>query len=124
MGQVDKGGAPYILHPLRIMFHVKHIDEKIVAVLHDVMEDAPSFIPYLRGQGFSKQIMEALELLNHDQKTSYDDYIAAIKENDFARRVKIADLCDNMNMTRIEKQTVRDLERLEKYKKAHSFLTK
>ncbi len=76
-GQVDKGGKPYILHPLWVMDRVRHLGEDymIVAVLHDVMEDSNWTFEALIKEGFNQNVMYALSLLTHDKNTTYDDYI-------------------------------------------------
>lgn len=109
-GSVDKQGKIYILHPLRVMFSLNTIEEKIVGVLHDVVEDTNITFDDLVNYGFTKDIICALKYLTRDKKLKYFDYIEKIKENDLARRVKLADLKDNMRdgcpislLTRYEK---------------------
>jgi len=121
-GQLDKGGSPYILHPLRVMFSLNTTEEKIVAVLHDVVEDSDITIDKLRQEGFSETTLEAVKLLTKSCNTSYMGYIQSIKNNPLAAAVKKADLNDNMNMTRIQELNTSDYERLEKYKTALSIL--
>lgn len=117
-GQVDKGGNPYILHPLRVMFSRTDETEKICAVLHDVVEDIDITLDYLRDEGFSEEILWALDALTRLHKESYDDFITRILNNKIACHVKVADLSDNMDLSRIEKPSDKDYERIEKYRKA------
>lgn len=119
-GQRDKGGKPYIFHPLKVSLNVRGKDEKIVALLHDVIEDTSYTIDDLKF--LTKNQREALLLLTHDKDTPYMTYIEAIKKNKIASRVKLADLDQNMNLKRLKIVTEKDLERLEKYKKARDLL--
>lgn len=117
-GQVDKGGSPYILHPLRVMFSLKDEKERICAVLHDVIEDTDITLDYLRNDGFSEEILLALDALTKRKNESYDQFIDRIIYNRLACHVKLADLNDNMNLERIENPSQKDFERIEKYRKA------
>lgn len=122
-GQEDLAGKPYFLHPLSVMLMMDTMEEKIVAVLHDVVEDSGITIEDLREEGFSEKILEAIGLLTRDkEKMSYDQYIALIKGNDLVRKVKLADLRHNMDIGRIENPTEKDFARIEKYKRAEKFL--
>ena len=111
-GQLDKGGHPYILHPLRVMVNVKSLKAKIVAILHDIIEDTD----------ITKEDLLTIELLSKSKKEDYIHYIRRIKGNPLAKEVKMADLQDNMDLTRLNKITEKDLNRVEKYKKAYSIL--
>jgi (p)ppGpp synthase/HD superfamily hydrolase len=122
-GQFDKSGAPYILHPLRVMFGVSSETERIVAVLHDVVEDSDWTLEQLRAEGFSEPVLAALDCVTKRENEDYFDFIARIKVNQLAITVKISDLHDNMNLARIPDPTEKDLQRLEKYKKALAILT-
>ena len=122
-GKLDKGGSPYILHPLRVMLTMVTTVEKIVAVLHDVIEDSSFTIQQLKQNGFSKKVLDAVSLLTKKENQSYQDYISVIKKNPLAAKIKLADLKDNMNTGRLKKITVDDKERLKKYKAAYKFLT-
>lgn len=117
-GQVDKGGNPYILHPLAVMNRVETIEEKIVAVLHDVVEDTEVTIDQLRETGFSEEILEAINLLTRAKEDSYEEFIDKTLKNRIARNVKIADIKENMKLSRIQDPSEQDYMRLEKYKKA------
>lgn len=122
MGQVDKAGKSYILHPLRVMQKVASIDAKIVAILHDVVEDTEITLEDLRKEGFSREILEALGLLTHIKGVPYMDYVVEVKKNSLAREVKIADLYDNLDLDRLSVLTEKDLKRIKKYKDALYFL--
>lgn len=117
-GQVDKGGHPYIGHPKRVMENCETTEEKIVAMLHDVMEDTDYTADDLRKEGFSEEIITTLFCLTHQEGEGYMEYIERICENSLAVRVKYADLQDNMDLSRIPDPTEKDLARLEKYKLA------
>lgn len=117
-GQVDKGGNPYILHPLAVMNRVETIEEKIAAVLHDVVEDTEVTIDQLREPGFTEEILEAINLLTRAKEDSYEEFIEKTLMNRIARNVKIADIKENMNLSRIQDPSEQDYMRLEKYKRA------
>lgn len=120
--QADKAGRPYIYHPLAVASMVGTVKEKVVAVLHDVAEDSDFSLDYLRQQGFGDEITTALELLTHDKEVPYMDYIKSINDNDLARSVKIADLTHNLDLSRLESISEKDLKRVEKYKAALELL--
>jgi (p)ppGpp synthase/HD superfamily hydrolase len=117
-GQKDKAGQPYILHPLRVMFRTNSEIERICAVLHDVIEDTPITLQMLRDEGFTPEVLNVLELLTKGSGESYDDFISRILTNETACRVKLADLADNMNLSRIQTPSEEDYKRVEKYKRA------
>ncbi|MDP9698342.1 MULTISPECIES: HD domain-containing protein [Paenibacillus] len=117
-GQLDKGGQPYILHPLAVMNRVESMEEKIVAVLHDAIEDSEVTIEELRGLGFSEEILTAIQLLTRSTEDSYEEFIEKTTTNRTARNVKIADIKENMNISRIKNPTQEDYNRLDKYRKA------
>ncbi len=120
-GQKDKSGRAYIFHPVHVAKNVKGYKCKVLALLHDVVEDSDytleSLSPY-----FDEEIIQALDLLTKKPDTKYKDYIAKIKANDLARRVKIADLNHNMDLNRLKEVRQKDVERVEKYKKAIKIL--
>jgi (p)ppGpp synthase/HD superfamily hydrolase len=117
VGQFDKGGNPYILHPLRIMLKMDSNEERIVAVLHDVIEDTNVLISELRTV-FSEEIVNAILALTRNLNESYMDFIRRCKENELARRVKMADIEDNMDLSRIQNPSEEDFKRVQKYEKA------
>ncbi|PQV62573.1 HD domain-containing protein [Abditibacterium utsteinense] len=127
-GQIDKAGAPYILHPLRVMASLGREageTERIAAILHDVVEDCEVSLENLREMGFSDEAVEAIDARakREDEK---DDYMKAIRraaQNAVARRVKIGDLGDNMDLSRLPNPTENDRARLEKYRAARQFLS-
>ncbi|MGH9853621.1 MAG: HD domain-containing protein [Blastocatellia bacterium] len=122
-GQKDKSGAPYILHPLRMMMRMESETAMIAAVLHDVVEDSDWTLEQLRGEGFSEEVLQAVDCLTHRDGESYDEFIARVEISAIARQVKIADLEDNMNVKRIGEMTPKDLARIEKYHRAWRALT-
>lgn len=121
--QVDKGGQPYILHPLWVMNKVRHLGElyMIVAVLHDVVEDTDWTIAKLRDEGFNEYILHSLSLLDMKDK-DYDEQIRIIATDDIARQVKLRDLEHNSKITRLKGLRKKDFERLEKYHRAYTYL--
>ncbi len=123
-GQKDKALKPYIFHPMRVMLNVSSEDEMICAVLHDVIEDTTMTLEDLREEGFNESIINVLEILTKKENESYDEYIERIIGNKIARIVKIADLKDNMDLSRIKSPDEDDYRRLEKYKKAYHKIRK
>jgi (p)ppGpp synthase/HD superfamily hydrolase len=118
-GQVDKAGQPYILHPLRMMLSLATADERIVAVLHDVVEDCPGWdFPRLRAAGFSETVLAALDSVTNRAGEDYDAFVARAAANPIGRSVKLADLRDNSDLARIASPTARDHARIEKYTRA------
>lgn len=122
-GQVDKAGVPYINHPLTVASLVDTEEEKIVALLHDTIEDTNITEQDLIDYGFPNEIVEAVKLLTHDKNVPYMDYVAKIKDNELARKVKIADLTHNSDLSRLKEITDKDKKRYEKYQKALLYLT-
>ncbi len=118
-GQVDKAGAPYVLHPLRMMLRMSSIDERIVAVLHDVCEDCPGWtFARLREEGFSDGVIEALGSVTKRDGEDYEAFVRRAAANAIGRSVKLADLHDNCDLSRIAEPSQRDLQRIEKYRRA------
>ena len=117
-GQLDKSGLPSVTHPLHVAEQISNEANTIVALLHDVMEDTAYTASDLREVGFDQEIIDALLLLTHDLPISYMDYIRKLSTNPLARKVKIADLKHNSDLTRLNSVTTEDLKRLEKYKKS------
>ena len=123
-GQLDKGGNPYILHPLRVMMSVDFELEKIVAVLHDVVEDSNWTFEALLAEGFSIEVIEALKsVTKNSDNEDYDSFIQRAIGNSIGRKVKIADIRDNLDVTRIPDIGEKDVQRISKYKKALKILT-
>jgi len=122
-GQVDKAGQPYILHPLRVMLRVEGDNERIAAVLHDVVEDTEVTLEQLRSEGFSTEVLEAVEALTkRPGETRIDSGMRAAR-NPVARTVKLADNTENMDLSRIASPTEKDFARLEEYKAVRRILT-
>lgn len=121
-GQQDKVGEAYILHPLRVMLAVGSPDERIVGVLHDVVEDTPWTLEGLRAEGFSAEVVDAVDALSRREGEDYFDFVLRAGANPLARPVKLADLRDNLDMTRIAAPSQRDYERCERYRKALALL--
>ncbi len=117
-GQVDKAGAPYILHPLRVMMRLSTSEARIVGVLHDVVEDTKVSIESLRDEGFSEVILEAILAVTKRLGESYQAFVIRAAENPLGRQVKLADLADNCDLNRITNPTPEDFTRIEKYRKA------
>lgn len=121
-GQVDKGGEPYIMHVLRVMMGVESIDEKVVALLHDVVEDSDISLMDLKNQNFPSEILKAVDLLTKKENSAYSDYILEIKNNPLAKAVKLSDLRDNMDTNRLTAIDESDKLRVKKYKEAYELL--
>lgn len=122
-GQVDKGGAPYILHPLRVMGYMETETEQIVAVLHDVVEDSDVTLDDLRSMGFSNDVVAAVDHLSRREDETYEQFIQRIKPHPLAVRVKLGDLRDNMDIRRAGDLDQKALDRLQRYRKAWFELT-
>ena len=117
-GQKSKEGGPYILHPLRVMMRMEGLEAQMAGILHDVVEDTPWTIGQLREEGFAEPVLAAVEALTHVEGEEYFAYVARAGANELARRVKLADLEDNMNVMRLAEVREKDLERVRKYHKA------
>lgn len=120
-GQRDKGGKPYILHPLNVALKVHGKDARIVALLHDVIEDSNIKIEDLY-KVFDVHICEAVACITKKDGISYDDYIKRVKSNELARIVKISDMRHNSNLNRLKTISSRDIIRKNKYLDAIEFL--
>ena len=118
--QKDKGGSPYILHPIRVMMSLNTEEEKIVGVLHDVVEDSEDWdFDRLREQGFAEDIISALKsVTKQSDAENYEAFIERAGRNQIGRNVKIADIKDNLDITRIGPLKEKDLLRINKYKNA------
>ncbi len=122
LGQTDKGGEPYILHPIRVMLRMATLEERIVAVLHDVVEDSEWTLEALAKEGFALSVLTALEALT---KLPGEDRITAAHRaaaNPLARAVKLADNAENSDLSRIPNPSAKDLERLEQYRQVRLIL--
>ena len=114
-GQKDKAGDPYILHPLRVMFQMETREEMIAAVLHDVLEDTPITPDQLKEKGFSETVLEALDSVTKKAGEKYEDFVQRAALHPIGKKIKLADLRDNMDLSRLEKITDQDIERVKKY---------
>lgn len=124
-GQVDKGGHDYFSgHLAAVAAKCCRDDLRAIAWLHDVLEDTDTTSEDLQKAGFSRHIIDTVQVLTHHENESYEQYIRRIKRNPSARMIKRADLESNMDLSRIPDPSPKDLQRLEKYKKALDMLTK
>ena len=121
-GQVDKAGKDYILHPMTVASYMDTDTEKAIAYLHDVLEDTDVTVDELR-KIFPNEIVDTLITLTHRKDESYFEYIQRVSKSKLAKKVKVADLLHNLDITRIKEPTKQDYERLEKYKKSILYLT-
>ncbi len=114
-GQVDKFGAPYILHPIRLMMQMDSEEEKIAAILHDVVEDTDWTLEDLKAAGFIQVVVDAVDALTHRDHETYTAYVKRAKTNAIARKVKLADLEDNMDVKRAPHIGEKEIRRLQRY---------
>lgn len=121
-GQFDKNGLPYIFHPWHLAEQMDDKDSIVVALLHDVLEDCEIDVQELVEAGFNQRVIDALIILKHDANTDYYDYIKKVGQNELARRVKIADLRHNADLTRLDTVGNKDLARAEKYNNSLKYL--
>ena len=118
-GQIDKAGADYIEHPLRVMEMGENEEQKIVGVLHDVVEDSDWTFEMLEAEGFSSEVITALKCVTKlSEEEDYDHFIGRVLTNELAMRVKLLDLEDNMDLARLAECTEADVKRNQKYKEA------
>jgi (p)ppGpp synthase/HD superfamily hydrolase len=122
-GVMDKSGQPYILHPLRVMFRCESEIERIVAVLHDVVEDTGRTFDDLRKLGYSDEVIAALDCVTKREGEGYEQFVDRAAANPVARKVKIADIEDNMDMRRLPNVGEKDWARMTKYLAAWRRLT-
>lgn len=113
--QTDKGGLPYVFHPFHLAEQMPDAESTVVALLHDVVEDTPYTLEDLAEMGYPESVLEALRLLSHDPSVPYLEYVARLKANPVARRVKLADLRHNSDLTRLDRVEDRDRQRARKY---------
>jgi len=121
-GQVNDKSEPYVLHPLRMMFKAVTIEEKIIAVLHDVIEKTTIDLEYLRSVGFSDRIVLAIDALSRRPQESYDKYIDRVRKNKLATKVKIIDLNDNISSLNLCEDEGIKSNKFLKYQKARNTL--
>lgn len=121
LNQVDKSGVPYIFHPIHLAEQMDTEDECIVALLHDVVEDTDITFTDLEKE-FSKEVIDAVKLLTRNKDMDYMEYVIKLKDNPIAKKVKLADLKHNSDITRLDTVTEKDRLRVEKYNKALEIL--
>lgn len=116
-GQFDKGGTPYILHPLKVMHYTRSTDPEIlaIAVMHDVIEDTKVTYKELRDAGITERVIEGVRALTKVPGETYEEYKARVKMNPDARIVKMADLRHNSDIRRLKGVTQKDIARIAKY---------
>lgn len=122
-GQVDKSGAVYIFHPIRVAELCTTEEEKIVALLHDTIEDTSVTAEYLLEQGFPRTIVDAVLGVTRRDDETYEEFVRRASLNPISKQVKIHDLEDNMDIRRLSEVTEKDLARLNKYLRAYKYLT-
>lgn len=121
-GQKDKAGRCYIFHPINVALGVKGIRAKTVALLHDVVEDSNITTKELT-KYFDNDIVLAVDCITKKKGQKYQDYLEVVKNNELARKVKIADLTHNIDLSRLKNITEKDIDRRNKYLKAKAFLS-
>jgi (p)ppGpp synthase/HD superfamily hydrolase len=122
-GQVDKSGLPYVHHPLHLAEQMDDETSTVAALLHDIVEDTKYTFADLENMGFGDEVLDALRLLTHDDSVPYLDYVREIAKNPVAKKVKLADLTHNSDLSRLDYEpTEKDLERVRKYQKAREIL--
>lgn len=122
INQVDKTGIPYVFHPFHLAEQMNDEDSVCVALLHDVVEDTEITFADLINEGFSDNVINALKLLTHNDDTPYMEYVKKIKTNPLAKRVKLADLKHNSDITRLDLSKDKLPSKLELYKEAIKYL--
>lgn len=120
-GQVDKSGEPYILHPQRVASRMDRPSRAVVAWLHDVVEDTDVTLQRIE-ELFGDGTAEAVDAITHKKGESWADYLTRVRGNEIARAVKIADLIDNSNLSRLKEVTPKDVKRQAKYNRALIYL--
>ena len=121
-GVLDKAGQPYIIHPLKVMLRLQDQDERIAAVLHDVVEDTSVSLQDLRTAGFSERVLAAVDALTKRQGENRMQAAARAAAHPVALSVKLADNAENMDLSRIKNPTERDFERLREYEQVRALL--
>ena len=121
-GQVDKAGQPYILHPLRVMLQVSGLHERIAAVLHDVVEDTDLTLENLAGEGFPEDVISAIEALTKRDGETRIQAAERAAAHPIALVVKMADVTDNMDLSKIPHPSNADFARVKEYQAVLSLL--
>lgn len=122
LGQMDKAGQDYIQHPLRVMQNVQHPQAKICAVLHDILEDTTTTIDELKVLGFDQNVIEAIIAVTKVNGENRFQAVQRTVKNPIACEVKLADLSDNMDLSRLPEITTKDLKRYKQYQKVKAVL--
>lgn len=123
--KLDKGGKPYFEHCLRVAMKQTTTTRKIIGLLHDLVEDTDWTFEDLARKGFGVSVIHPLKLLTHDPTgQTYEEYIKGISFDEDARAVKLADLEDNANITRLKGLSKHDFARMEKYHTSYIYLSK
>ena len=120
--QLDKSNTPYVFHPWHVAENQEDEQRTIVALLHDVVEDTDMTLEDIKNEGFDEETIEALKLLTHKDGEDYYEYVRRLSDNPIAVDVKLADLRHNSDLSRLNKVTEIDLQRVKKYKKCIDFL--
>ena len=120
--QRDKSGLPYVFHPFHLAEQMDDESSAVTALLHDVVEDTPYTFADLAAMGYPREVLDALRLLTHDDAVPYLEYVAKIKQNPIARKVKLADLRHNSDLSRLNHADARALARVEQYRQAIKLL--
>ena len=120
--QLDKSGIPYVYHPFHLAEQMEDEYSTCVALLHDVVEDTPITLEFLKSQGFPQEVTEAIALMTHDDDTPYFEYVKNLCKNPIAKRVKAADLAHNSDLSRFDHIDEEALERVRKYRRAMEIL--
>ena len=123
--QTDKTGMPYVFHPFHVAEQMTDEISAVCALLHDVVEDSDYTFEDLAEMGYPQEVIDVLKLLTHDSETPYLDYVKAIAVNPIAKRVKLADLAHNSDLSRMDEGEIDEyaVARTEKYKKALEILS-
>ena len=123
-GQIDKAGAPYISHPIRVSnsFKATQVAERTVALLHDVLEDSSLTEDDLVHMGIPRFLVDLVEVLTRKPGEEYMAFIQRCGEHPITSAVKLADLEDNLKVTRLKRLELKDLERINRYLEARRFL--
>ena len=120
--QFDKSGLPYVFHPFHLAEQMDTEETVCAALLHDVVEDTAYTLEDIAAMGFPKSVTDALALMTHDDAVPYLEYVAKLKDNPIARRVKLADLQHNSDLSRLDRVDEKALARNEKYRRAIALL--
>ncbi len=120
--QTDKTGLPYIYHPVHLAEQMEDEATICVALLHDTVEDGDITLDFLRENGFTEEIVSAIALLTHDKSVPYMDYVKSIAKNPIAKKVKLADLRHNSDLSRLATVDEKAMARYNKYREAISLL--